>query len=100
MTHHPLNDQPGSVAPGPAARAPARAVQVTTGLMLTFVMCSAVSAIATFRHVGLGRSLEDPLAWAWAWANAFVLAWPIAFAIFWFVAPRARRMAERLCSKD
>lgn len=95
MTQQPLDDQ--QARPGAQGKHP-RAVQVMTGLMLTFVICSAVSAIATLHHRGLDRSLENPLAWAFAWANGFVLAWPIAFVIFWFAAPRIRRLAERLCS--
>jgi hypothetical protein len=93
----PNPQQPSS--PRPLARWPGRAAHLLTGLVLTFIMSGAVSAVATLRNMGLEPSLANPRLWAGAWIHAFVFAWPVAFAIFWFVAPRIRRIAERLCDE-
>lgn len=61
-------------------------------------MSGAISGLSTARSLGFASILAAPSVWLADWARAFVLAWPLAFIIFWFVAPRVRRQFEKLAS--
>ena len=50
-----------------------------------------MSGVITAFNTGFDAGF--PLRWLHAFGFAFLVAWPVAF----FVAPRARQFAERLC---
>lgn len=73
-------------------------VDVLAGIITTGIMSGAISGLSTARSLGLASILAAPSLWLANWARAFVLAWPLAFIIFWVVAPRVRRQFEKFAS--
>lgn len=67
------------------------------GAILTCIMSGMVSGIATARSMGLDALSAAPAQWLHAWAQAFILAWPVAFLVFRLAAPRVRRAVSWLC---
>ena len=65
-------------------------VRALTAALMTFVMVSIVTFVATWLALGIDAGF------LWQWAKAFVVAWPIAAGTAFFVMPGARRLAERL----
>jgi Protein of unknown function (DUF2798) len=65
-------------------------VRALTAALMTIVMVTIVTFVATWLAVGI-----DP-GFLWQWAKAFFVAWPIAAGTAFFVMPGARRLAERL----
>ncbi len=71
---------------------PARFAPVLFGFLVSGIMSSIVTCIATIRVVGLG---EHTFA---KWMGAWGLSWPVAFAVILIVAPMVRRFVEHLVS--
>ena len=65
-------------------------VRALTAALMTFVMVSIVTFVATWLALGIDAGFLRQ------WAKAFVVAWPIAAGTAFFVMPGARRLAERL----
>jgi hypothetical protein len=65
-------------------------VRALTAALMTIVMVTLVTFVATWLALGLDADFLRQ------WAKAFVVAWPIAAATAFFVMPGARRLAERL----
>jgi len=60
------------------------------GLILSGLMSLLVSAISTWRAVGLTPELMN------VWPSTWLAAWLVAFPAVLLVAPMARRAVERL----
>jgi hypothetical protein len=69
---------------------PARFTNAAFGLLLSGLMTSIVSAVATIRNVGLDDATVGK------WFNAFSASWPITFPTVLIVAPIVRRIVGRL----
>ncbi|QFT58436.1 hypothetical protein FIU94_06310 [Sulfitobacter sp. THAF37] len=69
---------------------PARYAPILFGLILSGLMSSMVSGIATLRAAGLGEGVF--LLWMGAWMTS----WAIAFPAVLLVAPLTRRLVDRL----
>ena len=69
---------------------PRRYGPLLSGLMLSGLMSLLISGLSTFRAVGPAPGF------AGLWFGAWWAAWVVAFPIVLLVAPRARRLAERL----
>jgi len=65
-------------------------VRALTAALMTIVMVAIVTFVATWLALGL-----DP-GFLGQWAQAFLVAWPIAAATGFVVMPTARRLAERI----
>ena len=65
-------------------------VRALTAALMTIVMVTLVTFVATWLALGLDADFLRQ------WAKAFVVAWPIAAATAFFVMPGARRLAEWL----
>lgn len=77
----------------PVARLPRRYAPALFGLLLSGLMSLLVSGIATLRATGVTDGF------AGAWAGAWLMAWLVAFPVVLVVAPRARRLVERLVAQ-
>ena len=87
-----------AVASGNSGRLPLW-FELLAGGLTTGIMSGAVSGVSTARTYGWDSILASPFQWLADWGRAFVLAWPLAFLIFWFVAPRVRRQLEKLARR-
>lgn len=70
--------------------------ELLVSALTTGIMSGAVSGVATARSLGWAGVVSSPPQWLADWGKAFVLAWPVAFLLFWFVAPRLRRALEHM----
>lgn len=69
-------------------RLPARYGPPLFSGLLSGSMCLLVSGIAAWRAIGLGPDF------ATVWINAWLAAWPIAFAALMVVSPAVRRVVD------
>jgi len=69
---------------------PRRFEQIAFGFVLSGLMSSIISAISTFRAVGVIPNF------AGVWMGAWILSWIIAFPVVLVVAPLSRRIVHRL----
>lgn len=60
------------------------------GLILSGLMSSLVSGIATVRSVGVVQALPD------VWLGAWLTSWLVAFPVVLIMAPLTRRLVARL----
>jgi hypothetical protein len=72
------------------SRLPARYAPILFGFLLSGFMSLIVSAIATFRALGLKDGF------LFAWLTSWIPSWIIAFPVVLFVAPLVRRIVARL----
>lgn len=66
------------------------------GFILSGLMSLLVSGIATARAVGFVPAL--PATWASAWLSSWLSSWLVAFPVVLILAPRTRRLVERITS--
>ncbi|WP_411837639.1 DUF2798 domain-containing protein [Paracoccus sp. ME4] len=69
---------------------PARFAPVLFGLILSGLMSSLVSGIATLRAVGLVQGIGG------LWLGNWLSSWAVAFPAVLIVAPATRRLVARL----
>ena len=71
-------------------RLPAGLAPVLIPLILTFFMTGAVSAIATYRAVGLGPGFLS------VWPLSWLISWAVAFPVMLLLLPVVRRLVGRI----
>ena len=59
-------------------------------LTMSSVMVAMVTLLVTYLNLGL------PADFAWHWAKAYLIAWPVAAATGYFIMPSARRLTDRI----
>jgi hypothetical protein len=69
---------------------PARFAPVLFSLIVTGLMSCLVSAIATFRAIGMAPEFLG------TWMTSWAVAWAVAFPTMLVVAPATRRLVARL----
>lgn len=90
MATGPASDTAPVHVPRGGGVVPARFAPVVFGFLLSGLMTTVVSGVATLRNVGL---TDD---FAARWFTAFGTGWPIAFPTVLLVAPIVRRLVGRL----
>jgi hypothetical protein len=65
-------------------------VRLVLVLTMSSVMVAMVTLLVTYLNLGL------PADFAWHWAKAYLIAWPVAAATGYFIMPSARRLTDRI----
>ncbi len=73
---------------------PARFAQPLFGLILSGFMTFIITAIATWRVIGLSPAFVGD------WLGSWITSWIVAFPIVLFVAPLTRKLVARLVKAD
>ena len=73
---------------------PARFAPIVFGFVLSGMMTFLVSALSTFRAVGLADGVFA------LWMSNWMTSWVIGFPIVLFVGPMSRRFVDRLTIKE
>ncbi|WP_371155536.1 DUF2798 domain-containing protein [Jannaschia sp. 2305UL9-9] len=73
---------------------PARFAPILFGLILSGLMSAIVSAIATFRTLGLSDGVGA------IWAVSWISSWIVAFPTVLLVGPLTRRVVAKLVRPD
>ena len=72
-------------------RIPRRHAPIVFGAMLSAIMVAIVSAFV----LALNHGLAD--GFAWLWLKSCATTWPVAFPTVTILAPRVRRVVDRIC---
>jgi len=72
---------------------PKRWLPIVGPFIMSVLMVTLMTAIITATNTGIGG---DFLA---RWGDAFVVAWPIAFAFIYLFAKRIQALAALICTK-
>lgn len=73
---------------------PSRLVPLTFALLMSLYMVTGMTFVITWVNTGLGGDF------LLRWARAFMIAYPIAFALVYTGAPRIRKFVEGLVKQE
>jgi len=73
---------------------PATLGRLLVPLVTSLCMTCVVSAISTWRAVGLGAAFFD------VWPLSWLISWAVAYPVMLLILPLAHRLAKRICSSD
>jgi hypothetical protein len=73
---------------------PKRWLPVFGPFLMSVIMVTLMTAIITAVNTGTGGDFVR------RWVDAFLVAWPIAFAFIYFFAKRINGVAAKMCTKD
>ncbi len=73
---------------------PKKRLRLVHSILMSILMVFIMTAVVTFINTGMDAGYPA------RWARAFVLVWPVAFAIIFLFGPKVQQFSASLCTRD